>query len=102
MTLPPSAKDQETYVYSAPVTLLLFLCSKAHGSGNCELSTMRMQCWPLAKPTAIDPGVPKGLEQCVYDDRKHSKSQAQPEGQGGSILTSAFLQSRVPVLICVL
>lgn len=52
MTLPPPAKDQETcYVYSAPVTLLPFFCSKTHVSGNCELSTVKMQCWPLAKPS---------------------------------------------------
>lgn len=42
MTLPPPTKDQETCsVYSAPVALLPFFCSKTHGSGNCELSTGR-------------------------------------------------------------
>lgn len=56
MTLPPPAKDQEPCcVYSAPVMLLPFSCSKTHGSGNCELSTVRMQCWPLAKPSHPTP-----------------------------------------------
>lgn len=106
MTLPPPAKDQDIcHVYSAPVTLLPFFCTKTHGSSNCELSTVRMQCWPLAKPshpTAIAPGAPKGLEQCVYDDIEHSKGQTLPEGQGGSVLTCAFLPLRVPVPICAL
>lgn len=109
MTLPPPTKDQETCsVYSAPVALLPFFCSKTHGSGvllQVSSAQGEMQCWPLAKPshpTAIAPGGPKGLEWCVYDDREHSKGQAQPEGQGGSVPTCASLPPKAPAPICAL